>query len=71
MSRKNGQSSLLSLSELDPLVLFVFDFLPVPGLGWSFDVLAVFVFGDDAFEAEGECSREHRQSILFNMVNIP
>jgi len=48
-----GGSSLLSLSEFDlflPLILFVFDFLPVPGLGWSFDVGAVFVFGDDALE---------------------
>ena len=42
----------------------------MPGLGWSFDVGAVFVFGDDAFESEGECSGEEVEAVVFDVVNV-
>jgi hypothetical protein len=45
--------SLNSISLL-PLVVLVFDFLPVPCFSWSFDVVAFAVFCDDAFESESE-----------------
>jgi hypothetical protein len=53
-----------------PLVVFVFDFLPVPGLDGSFDVGARGVFCDDAFEFEGECSCEHVESLCFDVVDV-
>jgi len=62
------------LSEVDlflPLVFFVLDLLPVPGLGWSFDAGAIFfVFGDDAFESQGKGASEHGEAVVFDVVNV-
>jgi len=46
--------SRMKIDLLLPLVIPVFDLLPMPSERWAFDVRAFRILSDDAFEAQGQ-----------------